>query len=806
MIINTIKLNPFAGITEREVTFEPGLNIILGPNEAGKSTLLSALRMVLFMPTKYVKRVFDRQIIPFMPLSGGDTVTVNLSFQVGKDIYNLTKSWGNLKESKLRLPGGGLLADAQAVQGKLQELLVLKEGTFNSVLFADQSGLTHTFDFFSENLEAAEDLASVLRKAVFETDGVSIERLSQMIEDSHNDYFSRWDIGLKRPEGHRGVDNPWIMSVGSILKAYYEKEKLKQNLNDIQLYEEEVEHLVRQIREISEEKATLNEFVNTNGPIVDDARLRQRLEAETKALQEEQKRLRDISRKWPTIEQEIRSLTQNLSDLKSRQKALTEEMHKAEAYESNRSKLEKYGRSAKKRSGWERAQETLRGMKVVEKKDYEPLETLHSQFTQLEASLEAGKLALTFTAKKATQFRASKDFEEETTHELKRGKSLELSAGGQIQIRHDDWILKVKSGEINFDDLLTSFSKVSKDYEALLKKLDIVDFTSAKELYEAYKSQCEVVDKLKTQFEEILEGVAYEELEALVKATADEEVPRSTGSIGKELGTVETKISQGESDIESKTNQLKEWEKEYKSQDHLLDLLVEKRAELKVLNSRQQKLKPLPTLVKDTDKFIKDFEEKQNALKEKDTALSGLLIQQAGLEARSPEETQEELAVNIRVAEHHFEQAQMEGEAIKEISDTFSKVKMDKDSQTLNPWLEELGKVLEPLTADRYKRVNLAEANLAKAVRADGLEMPFELLSVGTKVGLGLALRLSMARYFLEGLEGFLVLDDPLVDMDPERQEAATKVIQNFAREKQILIGTCHPTHADLLGGHRVLL
>jgi exonuclease SbcC len=63
-----------------------------------------------------------------------------------------------------------------------------------------------------------------------------------------------------------------------------------------------------------------------------------------------------------------------------------------------------------------------------------------------------------------------------------------------------------------------------------------------------------------------------------------------------------------------------------------------------------------------------------------------------------------------------------------------------------------------------------------------------------------------MARYFLEGLEGFLVMDDPLVDMDPERQEAAAKVIQNFASEKQILIATCHPTHADLLGGHMVLL
>ena len=806
MIINSMKLYPFAGTTKKEVAFEPRMNVILGPNEAGKSTLLNALRMVLFMPTNYGKRISNQQITPFMPLSGGDTIIVNLNFQIGKDIYDLTKSWGNLRESKLRLPGGGLLADAQAVQDKLQELLVLKEGTFNSVLFADQSGLTYTFDSLSENSEASEDLASVLRKAVFETDGVSIEQLGRIIEDLYNGYFSRWDMDLKRPEGPRGIDNPWIKGVGKILEAYYEKEKSKQYLNDIQLYEKEVEHTVEQINVLAGEITTLNEFVATNRQIVDDARLRQRLEVETKALQEEQKKLREISKKWPTIDQEIKGIKQNINDLKIRQRALTEEMRQAEVYESNKRKLEKFKRSEKKRGEWDKAQETLRRMKAIEKADYESLETLHNRFTQLETSLEAGKLALTVTAKKAMQFRATKDFEEETTHELKRGQSFEVSAGGQIQIRHDDWILKVKSGEINFDDLLTSFNKVSKDYKGLLRKLDDLDFASAKEHYEMYKNQCEVVANLKTQFEEILEGDTYEELKALAKTATLEEAPRSTGSIGKEQGTVETKISQGESDIESKEAQLQEWEKEYKSQDDLLDLLVENKANLKDLNGRLQKLKPLPKSVKDPDNFIKDFEEKQQILKEKESELSGLRIQQAGLEARAPEETQEEMVANIRMAEHHFKQVDMEGEAMKEIRDTFIKVKAAKDSQTLNPWLEELGRVLEPLTADRYKMVNLAQADTGKVIRADGLEMPFELLSIGTKVGLGLALRLSMAKYFLKGLDGFLVLDDPLVDMDPERQGATAKILQNFAREKQILIATCHPTHANLLGGHKVLL
>jgi len=297
MIINSLNLNPFAGIATKEVVFEPRMNVLLGPNEAGKSTLLSALRMVLFMPTYYGKRDSDRWISQFMPLSGGDTITVSLNFGIGKEKYSLTKSWGNSRESRLRLPGGGLISDAQAVQDKLQELLVLKEGTFNSVLFADQLGLTYGFDSFNVNSEASEALASVLRKAIFETDGVPIERLGRRIDDLYISYFGRWDKTLGRPEGNRGIEYPWVKGVGMILEAYYNKEKLRLQLSDVESYEKEMENAVSQIGDLSEKVTELTRFITSNKQIVDDARSRQRLDAEVKALQEEQKRLRDIS-KW----------------------------------------------------------------------------------------------------------------------------------------------------------------------------------------------------------------------------------------------------------------------------------------------------------------------------------------------------------------------------------------------------------------------------------------------------------------------------------------------------------------------------
>jgi exonuclease SbcC len=58
-----------------------------------------------------------------------------------------------------------------------------------------------------------------------------------------------------------------------------------------------------------------------------------------------------------------------------------------------------------------------------------------------------------------------------------------------------------------------------------------------------------------------------------------------------------------------------------------------------------------------------------------------------------------------------------------------------------------------------------------------------------------------MARWFIQDRRGFLVLDDTLVDLDPERQRQAAAMLRKFAEDKQVLLMTCHPSHAEVLGG-----
>jgi len=808
MIINSLQLDPFAGISDKKISFRKGLNVVLGPNEAGKSTLLNALRLILFVPTDCGKRVFNQEIADFMPLSGGDTIRVGLGFKIGKKNYSMTKSWGYSKQdSELKLPGGGLKTNAQDVQEELQNLLVLSRGASDSVLFGAQSRLGYTYDSLEEGSPAMQDLASIMRKAIFETEGVSIEQLGAAIDESFYDYFSHWDIDLKRPEGNRQIDNPWKKEVRKILTAYYKLERLKQQMLDVQEYEDEIGELVKLMQECSTELEELQAYVTENQKAVADAKQRQILAAQQDALSIKEKTLLDASKLWPTTVGERNRMQNDLKKFKMKHKALEKEMDKAQAYEDNKARLEKYKWAAKKKNELERKQNALLKMKVIEEKDYKKLEKLNTQLMTLETSLQAGQLALTMTAKKAMSFRVSKDFEKETQHRLGARKSLKLSAGGQVQIDHDDWTLKVKSGDIDFDELKKSVEDVSSRYEALLKRLCVSDFDSAGKAYDSYQNQRNLVTGLQEQLEEILDGETHEELDKLARKASRTKAPsRTSGSIGKELGAIVNEISNTENEIKSHTQTLSGLERKYGSQDELLGLLVNERAELKRTEMELKKLKPLPKSVEDLDQFIEEYEGKQIATQEKEREINELRIEKAQKEAQAPTETREELQSQLTQAELDFAKIERAGEAISEIRDTFRKIEAEMDSQTLDPWLDELGKVLEPLTANRYKQIDLSEADSGKALRADGLAIPFVLLSIGTKVGLGLALRLSMARYFLGDSEGFLVLDDPLVDMDPDRQSAAAEIIQNFAREKQVIVMTCHPDHADSLGGHTILL
>jgi len=130
----------------------------------------------------------------------------------------------------------------------------------------------------------------------------------------------------------------------------------------------------------------------------------------------------------------------------------------------------------------------------------------------------------------------------------------------------------------------------------------------------------------------------------------------------------------------------------------------------------------------------------------------------------------------------------------------------EMDSGTYQGLQDDVARYTARMTNNRYAEIEMDESLPAGLHRADGEVIAYDRLSEGTQDVLSIALKLAMADKYLEDREGFIIMDDPFVDLDPQRQERAAAVIREFAEGKQVILFTCHPAHAKLLGGRTIEL
>ena len=99
-----------------------GLNLVVGPNELGKSTLLDALRAVLF--ERHGSRA--QPIVALQNDRSGAAPVVELVFEVSGAEYTLTKRFVRSPFARLQCPDGTLL-EADAAENELRNLLGFAE-------------------------------------------------------------------------------------------------------------------------------------------------------------------------------------------------------------------------------------------------------------------------------------------------------------------------------------------------------------------------------------------------------------------------------------------------------------------------------------------------------------------------------------------------------------------------------------------------------------------------------------------------------------------------------------------------------
>jgi len=802
MNIISVKLNPFGGFSDKKISLKDGLNVAVGPNEAGKSTLFNAIQKVMFTPTKINKITFDKEIKKFLPIGGGDTIEVELKFKDEGKIYTLSRMWGNTKLSKLTLPDGGLITNDDSIAEILESLLPAKEGTFKSVLMAHQSGLSKTLEDLKNDSDTRYSLKDIIRKTVLETDGVSVDDLKDRIEKMHKEHFSHWDCQLNYPEKNRSINDPWKKETGKILNAFYSMEYIRKDLEYADEFENELDKINKSLYDCEMVIVDKNSYVKKNKRSVEAARTGQALDGALEGLRVQLDNLNQVNNNWPVIEKTVSELDIAIPKYMGKIEILTQEKEDANRQDKNKENIAKFEKVSRKQDLLNNKNEQLKNEKPLDNDELEVIRSTHNNVEQLKTSIEARKLTVDVHAKKNLLFSLQKGIDEASNQTIDNGKSICIEAGGRVKIEHDDWIIEAKSGTGEIEEILKEY-KISQDkLHELFIKYGIESLENATELNKVYNYHINEVINAKQNLAEELGSDTYEDLKKAIDDIGDIKETKPLVIIIEELTNIKNECKNNRQTLTELNEQINGYIEKYENKKNLLSMISEKN---KAKKENEKKIEDLTSLldgVDDLNSFILQYEITEAELENANDNKIELIMEKGDLEKEMPDESVEELQEQLLQSEDEFERVLKKGNSITRILEITHKLMDETDTDLYVELKHDLEDFVSIMTDKRYSQVNLDEGLPQGFIRGDGNLVKYDLLSAGTKDVLAIALRFSMAKHFLEDTDGFLIMDDPLVDLDPERQKKASEIINAFANEKQVLIFTCHPSHAEMLGGN----
>ena len=419
MKIKRIESEQFAGLLDKEVEFTDGLNLIVGDNETGKSTLVDLLFSVLFQDAKLNKRSDADFISKYFPKNigdvQGDEIDGTVVFETESGKYKLSKEWGlGVYSCKLKLPDGTVVRGQETINEILADELVHRKGVYDQIVFASQKreqmaiqSIMTALSKKAEDLsEVREDMTSTLSQAVLETGGVSLDKIESTINQRMNDLSVNWDFDndLPRDGVKRGIHNQW-KTKGGILRAYYEMEQVRADQAAEEKIEREAEALSSELKEqessLAEKDQELKEYLKYKGILEQETLLANSVEEKTASIEEMGRILED----WPEQEKSLELAT-----------VLKEKKKQAEIHDL-------YLEASKCKKAHDAAAEALKAIKAIDAEDVKTAEKSLKEKQAAESKINGMNLAASIKQLGSTPIEIRK---------VSSGEALDLS--GEIDI------------------------------------------------------------------------------------------------------------------------------------------------------------------------------------------------------------------------------------------------------------------------------------------------------------------------------------------------------------------------------------
>ncbi|MDL0430248.1 AAA family ATPase [Marinobacter sp. TBZ242] len=843
---------------------QPGLNLIHGPNESGKSTLVRAIRAAFF--ERYRTSSVD-DLRPWGDSAAAPTIT--LDFEAQQKSWHLVKSFLQRKRCDLRIDSTSYSEDE--AEEKLAELLGFQfsaKGVSKPEHWG-VPGLLWVEQGTGQNIEqavehAGDHLKSALNSLVGEVASTGGDELIEQVKTRWSELFTpkgkpRGDyqkLEQEREEHQQEIDElqariqkyqEQVDRLGKLTREY-ERTQQERPWEEAERQLEQAKERYRQVEKLEQQQAQEKEILN-------------HLQSRQQLLRQNQEQLESLNRKLDVRKAELERAQRELDQAEARSPSIASSVQQAKsAYEAAAKQVEQ-ARLQETRS---RLEQDIQRLDQQNRTLTQNLEKARQYEQELEKAREQARQ----NQIDARAVKALKDTEHQLKEENIRSQTIatrltwELEPDARLVLndeplegRGDRQLLEDSSLEIpgvgtlgitpGGEDLASTRRRLSTLEQGLteqMKTLGVDSVQQAEHRLVAY----EAAERTLQHTRELLKSVApvgndqlladqKETLSQLQKAKTElhnSPAPEPAQSRVTDVASAEAGRAQAETRLA---------EAEAQERKHQTELLTRRQTRDNAKAEWQQLLdevqnperqKQFQTLSKE----LADIEEKQGRLeatlqaREQEIAQARPEILKQDIERyqrsiNNLRQTQEERQRELRDIQVRLEAWGAEGLEEQRNDKVAELEQCNRRYQELRRRAQALDLLLTLLTEKRQALTRRLQAPLQKhldhylsllfpqaTLEVDehlrpgtftrGTELgQINELSFGAREQMGLISRLAYADLLREaGRPTLVILDDTLVHSDTDRLDDMKRILFDAANRHQILLFTCHPEKWSDLG------
>lgn len=798
MKIKELSCEQFAGLNDKTVSFEDGINVVYGKNESGKSTLVNLLSRTLFQEAGIDARsakgkAFKALYYP-SERRGEAAAAQNADGQVSVEtdcgVYTLTKEWGDDPRCKLKTPDGSIIRGEKQVKNTVEKFLQYGEGVYTALLLSPQSGADDALKALLEaqaktGAEFKEELSATVTKAFAESDGISADEIGKKIQEKLTQIKGEhWDIAGNKPERH-SKGNRWASKTGSIMQAYYAVEDARERVAERERLEN-----ARQTA-IEAYKAAESAYQQAKDACSSFAKVKRQLEERAGAedaldrLRREQKQLAKDLREWPVQEAAL---------------------EKAKALRTELTQCEKLELCRRVREIQEKITPNIRA--DLERPCPQADEITQARKAQREiAKLENRLCGMNLQA--AIKMLGGNTLE---VVSLRTGQRLDIT-GQQLGITEAVKItvpgvmeLQLAPANVNVADVEHEIAAQRAALDNILVKYGQGSVEELETLAARIKQSRDTAANVQSQIESLLNGKSVSEVEAEVAGIptairSKAEIQRDVHDVCENTD-VNVFIGVAEKAICNYTEQYGSMEELTRREVNAANDVAEAENRLREMADIPEEYRSVSDPQGHLDALERQEEERESAYRDaldsKGNAAGKLETYQDSLTTDPDEE--------LETARRKLEEQKTLLHRWLHIQTVFMQ---QKEQLTSNPmediadrFAHNLRVISDGGVSSEFPQMDKLDMNIYSGER----RLNYGKLSEGTKETVYLAFRLAVLDHLFPDGGGVIVLDDPLTDMDEDRVAQSCALIKDCAARHQVIFLTCREEYFPLLGGNEIRL